>query len=195
MVKVDSQLRTQIRQLRVEGHSLTEIKKTLGVSKPTIIKYSRDLMMKDKKSTEEEASLSHIPPEIDQEEENEQKFQDAPPKLPPPIPRLKDTSFKPPQHIPRLKDVPPDPPPPINPNMPEDFAPHSSPEEATIEVKGIPVGRKILLTPKNLTMFQWFKSKYQFGGDLSDFINDTMEYFFRIGVRAKMQVVTQEELS
>jgi len=54
-----------------------------------------------------------------------------------------------------------------------------TPEEVVIEVEGIPVGRKIRLSPKNLMFYDWFKTKYGYEGDLSQFINDAIEDFFR----------------
>ena len=53
------------------------------------------------------------------------------------------------------------------------------PGEAIIEVEGVPVGTKIRLTPKSLLLFDWFKAKYGYEGDISDFINDAIEDFFR----------------
>ena len=38
---------------------------------------------------------------------------------------------------------------------------------------------QVNLTPANMTMIQWFTTKYGFEGDLSDFINDAIEDFFR----------------
>lgn len=63
--------------------------------------------------------------------------------------------------------------------------------ETTIEVAGIPVSRKIILTPKNLALFDWFKAKYGYEGGLSDFINDCIEDFFRS--RGYVLVVRKEE--
>jgi len=70
-----------------------------------------------------------------------------------------------------------------------------SEREALVQVRGIPVGKKILITPKNLTMIQWFQSKYAWKGDLSDFINDAVEFFFSDGLHAKMQVSIEEEVA
>jgi len=63
--------------------------------------------------------------------------------------------------------------------------------EATVEVAGIPVGRKVVLTPKNLALFDWFKARYGYEGSLSDFINDCIEDFFRS--RGYVLVVRKEE--
>jgi len=63
--------------------------------------------------------------------------------------------------------------------------------EATVEVAGIPVSRKVVLTPKNLALFDWFKAKYGYDGGLSDFINDCIEDFFRS--RGYVLVVRKEE--
>jgi len=67
------------------------------------------------------------------------------------------------------------------------------PTESVIEVAGIPVGKKIRLTPKNLTLFDWFKARYGYEGGLSDFINDAIEDFFRSrGYTVK--IVKEEEV-
>lgn len=82
-------------------------------------------------------------------------------------------------------------------NVPEDSLGDSlrEREEAIVEVKGFPVGQRIYLTPKNVTMYQWFKSKYKWDGDLSDFVNDCMDYFFREGIRARMEINIREEIA
>lgn len=67
--------------------------------------------------------------------------------------------------------------------------------EALIEVKGLPVGKTIQLTPVNYTMWQWFRTRYQFVGDISDFVNDCMDWFFKDCVHAKMKIDITEELS
>jgi len=67
--------------------------------------------------------------------------------------------------------------------------------EALVEVKGVPVGKKILLTPKNLTMMQWFQARYNWEGDISDFVNQCMEFFFKEGLHAKMKVEIEEEFA
>jgi len=72
---------------------------------------------------------------------------------------------------------------------------YDKPEDAAIEVRGLPVSRKIQITPKNLTMFQWFKSRYNFEGDLGDFLNDCASFFFKNGVGARMEVKITDELN
>lgn len=69
------------------------------------------------------------------------------------------------------------------------------PEEAIVEVRGIPIGKKIQFTPKNLTMWEWFKSQYQGweNSDISDFINQCMDYFFKTGLGAKMKIEVVQE--
>lgn len=54
-----------------------------------------------------------------------------------------------------------------------------APEEVIVEVEGIPSGRRIRLTAKNLMYYDWFRSRYSYDGDLSDFINDAIEDFFK----------------
>jgi len=75
--------------------------------------------------------------------------------------------------------------------------PQDPTQEAMVEVKGFPVGKKIFLTPKNITMYQWFKSNYPHwdGEDLSDFINQAMGFFFTEGLNAKMKVEVVQELN
>lgn len=70
----------------------------------------------------------------------------------------------------------------------EFIAPITDPHEALIEVQGIPVNRKISLTPKNLTMWDIFrKTCPQWDGDLSDFINESMDCTFK-ALKMKMKV-------
>ena len=71
-------------------------------------------------------------------------------------------------------------------------SPALRPGEAIIEVEGVPVGTKIRLTPKSLLLFDWFKAKYGYEGDISDFINDAIEDFFRAR-GYKVLIVKEEE--
>jgi len=69
-----------------------------------------------------------------------------------------------------------------------------SPEDVIVEVRGIPINKKIQINPKNLTLYEWFRAQYRWDGDLSDFVNDTMEYFFSKGLNAEMQVIVKERI-
>ena len=69
-----------------------------------------------------------------------------------------------------------------------------APEEVILEVEGIPVGRRIRLSPKNLMFYDWFRTKYGYGGDLSDFINDAIDDFFK-SRNWTIKVVKEEEIA
>jgi len=148
---LDSATIQKMRDLRKNKKSLSDIQKETGVSKPTIIKYTKGIKV-----------TRHLPP--------------APPQpIASPVEVVDDEIFI--DSTPTIVDS------------------ETSPQDAIVDVIGIPVNRKIQLTPKNLTMFQWFKTKYNWSGDISDFINDTMEYFFTKGLGAEMQVIIKENLS
>jgi len=71
--------------------------------------------------------------------------------------------------------------------------PVSFPGEGIVEIEGFPVGRKIRLTPKNLTLMDWFISKYGYKGDASDFINDCIEDFF-VARGFQLKVIKEENV-
>jgi len=48
-----------------------------------------------------------------------------------------------------------------------------------VQIEGYAPSRSIALTPKNITLIQWFTAKFDYAGDLSDFINDAVEDFFQ----------------
>ena len=48
-----------------------------------------------------------------------------------------------------------------------------------VQIEGFAPSRYIALTPKNITLIQWFTAKFGYEGDLSDFINDAVEDFFQ----------------
>jgi len=62
-----------------------------------------------------------------------------------------------------------------------------------VQIEGFAPGKQIFLTAKNILMFQWFQSKYKnWHGDISDFINEAIDYFFR---SSNWQVkIVQEEV-
>jgi len=57
--------------------------------------------------------------------------------------------------------------------------PTLEPEEVLLEVEGVPPTRRVKLTPKSLMWYAWFRTKYNYSGDLSTFINEVIEDFFR----------------
>jgi len=74
----------------------------------------------------------------------------------------------------------------------EFIGPTAKPQEALIEVEGIPVNRKISLTPKNLLMWDCFRKTYpQWDGDLSNFINESMDCTFK-ALKMNMKITIGE---
>ena len=72
--------------------------------------------------------------------------------------------------------------------------PTVGPQEALIEVKGIPVNRKISLTPKNLLMWDCFRNEHpQWEGDLSNFINESMDCTFK-SLKMKLKITIGDML-
>jgi len=66
------------------------------------------------------------------------------------------------------------------------------PGEVEVGVSGIPVGRRLQLTPWILVMFDWFKTRKGYEGDLSDFIHDAVVDFFKARGYT-LKVVKEEE--
>ncbi len=52
-------------------------------------------------------------------------------------------------------------------------------QDIMVQIEGFAPGKTIILTPYNIVMMRWFIDKYGYEGDLSDFINDTIEDFFK----------------
>jgi len=86
---------------------------------------------------------------------------------------------------------------PQTPQQPEDYevefiGSRPKAQEALIEVEGIPVNRKISLTPKNLLMWDCFRKTYpQWDGDLSNFINESMDCTFK-ALKMNMKITIGE---
>ena len=55
----------------------------------------------------------------------------------------------------------------------------NEPLGAVVQIEGFAPGKQVFLTANNILFFQWFKSKHNYEGDISDFLNDAIEDFFR----------------
>lgn len=76
----------------------------------------------------------------------------------------------------------------------EYIGPTVGPQEALVEVEGIPVNRKISLTPKNLLMWDCFRKEHpQWEGDLSNFINESMACSFK-ALKMKLKITIGDML-
>ena len=104
-------------------------------------------------------------------------------------------------HVP-LQDPPIQPQNPIFPSqisksVPPQFPaipPRIGAQQGTIvQIEGFAPGKTINLTPPNITMIQWFMNKYKWKGDLSDFLNQTVEDFFRAR-NWRIKIVQEENL-
>jgi len=169
-----------------------EIAKTLGYDRIIGVyglfrnpKY-RDDLIKSFKSEEEEPPSQ--PEETETEDSNTSNNPNPPTPTPIPIPTPTLPLYPPTidQSYNREGDLVP---PPYLGTQPMTLGPN----EAVVEVEGVPVGRKIRLTPKNLALFDWFKARYGYDGDLSDFINDAIDDFFR-SRGYSLKVVREEEV-
>ena len=157
----------KIQDLKREGNSIAQIKRETGVSRNTVIKYSKGIIV-DKPEGEEESTqrvavpLEHVTRKANATVQAPKKPQEEPEE---------DFSNL-------LEDTP------------VEYVPNA--EDVVVEVAGIPVSRKVQLNPKNLMMFGWFKERYNWEGDLSDFLNDTMTYFFENRLGAKVEINISE---
>lgn len=52
-------------------------------------------------------------------------------------------------------------------------------EGTTVQIEGFAPGKQVFLTANNILLYQWFVAKYGYDGDISDFINDAIEDFFK----------------
>lgn len=68
-------------------------------------------------------------------------------------------------------------------------------DEAAVEVRGVPIGKKIQFTPKNLTIWEWFKTRYEGweDSDFSDYVNQCIGYFFKVGLGATLKIEVVQE--
>jgi len=158
----------KIQDLKREGKSITQIQKKVGVSNKTVIKYCRGIKADKQEDVGELASRVDVPLEPHVVHPTTATIQS-------PRQAIKD----PQEAIPSLLE-----------ETPVEFIP--DPEDIIVEVKGIPVSRKVQLSPKNLMMFGWFQKRYSWDGDLSDFIDDTMTYFFENKLGAEVQINIKE---
>lgn len=164
----------KIRKMREEGVSYGRIAKKIGCSKPTVKKYCANMIAeKEKKSTTAETSPTPQQEELVEGSSEAMPEQDPIVVSPSPTKEYFITETSNPQI---LKSV-------------------EHPEDITVEVRGVPVGKKIQFTPKNLTMWEWFKSTYHGweNSDISDFINQCMDYYFKKGLGAKMKIEVVQE--
>ena len=158
----------KIQDLKREGKSITQIQKKVGVSNKTVIKYCRGITADKQESVEELASQVDVPLEPRVIHPTEVTVQSP-----------RRAVEEPQEVIPGLLE-----------ETPVEFI--QAPEDIIVEVKGIPVSRKVQLSPKNLMMFGWFQKRYSWDGDLSDFIDDTMTYFFENKLGAEVQINIKE---
>jgi len=63
-----------------------------------------------------------------------------------------------------------------------------------VEVEGVPVNGKVYLSTKNLMLFDRFRTQYQWDGDLSDFVNVSMTYFFENKLGVQVQVIIRDNI-
>lgn len=189
----------EIQKLKKEGHSLYRITKLTHHSFNTIKKYldtpiDDDISINaettiNEGSTDEDALVSTETPETPlQQNPANIKTEFEPETSAPPIryniPKVALTDHE--------EDIVKANTPPTVKDKPQSLDPFGPLQEAIVEVEGVPVSRKVQLTPKNLTMYGWFKKRYNWNGDLSDFIDDTMTYFFESKLGAQMQIIIKE---
>jgi len=168
MGKTTSRKIEKIQELKRAGKTLSEIMKKTGISKVTVIKYCRGIKVDEPEIVEETTQRVDVPLESSVVRPTHATIQ-APKQ--PPVDEVEDFSDL-------LEDTP---------------VPYvQNPEDIIIEVEGIPISRKVQLNPKNLMMFGWFKERYKWEGDLSDFLNDTMTYFFENRLGAKVEINISE---
>lgn len=175
----------EIKKLKEDGLTLKAIRKETGYSIPTIIKY-----------------LKQKPDDGAKEKTTKQIEPSTKPKIAKKIKRKSKKSTK--KSLLDMGDLPAThvEPPQSPADLPDSLIPYDQkdepfvePREVSLQVQGIPIGKKILLTPKNVTMIQWFQARYDWDGDISDFINQCIEYFFKEGLHAKIKVEIQEEFA
>lgn len=149
MKRLDASTIAEMRNLKKQGKTLSQIREKTGISNATISKYTKNV--KADNQIEEEITTS-IP------------FGEKPK---PPVQHIEDYEV-------------------------EFLDPKSKPQEALIEVEGIPVNRKISLSPKNLLMWDCFRKTYpQWDGDLSNFINESMDCTFK-ALKMNMKITIGE---
>ena len=165
MVTLSQKKIDKIQDMKREGHSITQIQKKVGVANKTVIKYSRGITVDEPEGEEEITQSVHVP--------LQDVVRKANATVKAPMNPHEETEES---HDDLLEETP--------------VGYIQNPEDITVEVAGIPVSRKVQLNPKNLMMWEWFKERYNWEGDLSDFINDTMAYFFmnRLGAEVKINI-------
>ena len=163
--------------MKEEGASLHKIRKETKHSFKTIKKYLEDNTVKENKPIKDEISINKNEGSI---VESTQVKNEPPKIIPQPNPISITTEFEPEIIIESLQE-----------------ATAVKPDEAIVEVRGVPIGKKISFTPKNLTMWEWFTSSYQGweNTDISDFINECMDFYFKKGLGAKMKIEVVQEVA
>jgi len=169
MVTLSQKKIDKIQDMKREGHSITQIQKKVGVANKTVIKYSRGIAVDEPEGEEETTQPVHAP------------LQDVVRKANVTVQAPMKPYEEPQEDVSDLLE-----------ETSVNYIP--DPKDFIVEVEGIPVSRKVQLTPKNLMMFEWFKERYSWEGDLSDFIDDSMTYFFENRLGAKVRINIEEAM-
>ena len=182
MRRLDSSTIKKIRSLRKQGKILEEIREETGVSLGAISKYCRRVKVG---SVRRMISSDPLEQELDAEVQDlrrEAKWLGR--ELS--IARMKQNIVEIKQESTQRIDEPLE-----SENAVKYIA---DPEEIIVEVEGLPVSGKVQLSTKNLMLFDRFRTQYQWDGDLSDFVNVAMEYFFKNKLGVQVQVIVRDNI-
>lgn len=208
MRRLDSSTIKKIQSLRKQGKILEEIREETGVSLGAISKYCRRVkvdsvrrmissdpleqeldaevqdLAREAKRLGLEVSIARMKQNIAEIKHESTQRIDEPLEHRVPV-------WAPKQHFSdsaTLQDVPT----PLESESAVEYI--ADPEDFIVEVEGVPVSGKVYLSTKNLMLFDRFRTQYQWDGDLSDFVNVAMTYFFENKLGVQVQVIVRDNI-